>query len=121
MRDYTTDNTQSTISFDYNVNGVKVITDASGAPAAMLQVENGYVKKFTLRLRAYKLAESTTVLPSTYTAVDQAFANIDTKDTNAVIKNMFIGYYDNGTNGKKQAKWFIQLSGENHLRTAENE
>ena len=121
MRDYTTDNTQSTISFDYNVNGMKVITDSAGAPAAIVHIQNGYVQKFSLHLRTYRLAESVTVIPSTYTAVDRMFTTIDTKEKNAIIENMFIGYYDNGRNGIKQPTWFMQLSGEDRLRTMAND
>ncbi len=119
MTDLAVSDAQFNLGLDYNINGAKVITDLSGAHAASIQIVNGYVQHVSVLLRAYAPTEQLTTLPSSYTAVDRIFAQLETDNQNTVIENMFIGYYDRGANAELQPTWFIKLEDEAELMLQE--
>ncbi len=120
ISNYLGDAQQSEISFDYNVNGTKILTNLSGTPAVQMQIQDGYVQRLSMHLRTYILTEETTALPSTYTAIDKLFTTLDTNTKNAIIEDMFIAYYDNGADEIKHPTWFVKIQEENHFHIHEN-
>lgn len=107
------------LNLDYNLGGSKVLTDLNGGHAAELELENGYVKSFSLCLRSYSITDKQITLPSSYTAVDLIFAQMDAQKDNTTIENMFIGYSDTGTANEIRPTWFIKIENETQLRTSQ--
>ncbi len=107
------------LHLDYNLGGSKVLTDLDGGHAATLELENGCVKSFSLRLRSYSITDQQLSLPSSYAAVDLMFAQMPAPEGNTTIENMFVGYSDAGAAAEIRPTWFIKIENETQLRTSQ--
>ena len=119
LNTFTEQDGQYALGMDYRISGTKVVTDLENGHAVELEIKDGYVKKFTILLRKYAPSTNTYTLPSTYAAVDKMFTNISNTTPNTMIENMFIGYYDNGTDGEIKPLWFVKLEGESQRKIQE--
>lgn len=96
------------VSFDYVVNGLPVLMQ-NGEHAVYAQAANGYIQKYTQVLRSYHLRNETLQTPEYITALDIVIAEHANQEENVVIKEMYTGYFDDGSVGEKYADWHIEV------------
>lgn len=99
------------ITFDYTYGGIPIIFSGNyeGRHAVSMEFENGVLKSYHQLLRRYEPSEDTTLIPSTYDAVNDIFSALSTDERENRIENIFPAYSDDGLDGEKEPSWFLKL------------
>lgn len=119
ISDFTATEDGFILSLDYNLGGNMVCTDLSDGHAVTIELANGCVQNLTMLMRSYSTTEQQIELPSSFTAVDLMFAQMQSFGGNTIIEDMFVGYNDTGAHNELRPTWFIKLENEKQRRTSQ--
>lgn len=99
------------ITFDYTYGGIPIIFsgDYEGRHAVSMEFENGVLKSYYQLLRRYETSENSTLIFSTYDAVNEIFSTLSANERENRIENIFPAYSDDGLDGEKEPSWFLKL------------
>jgi len=102
----TEDNAQS-FTFDYNVDGMPVKYNETGA--VKVTVRNGYITEYSQILRRYNSRGEFGYSPLYIEALDNIIAKYQSSMNQINIKKMFPAYIDDLSGGELSPDWYIEI------------
>lgn len=105
------------VTLDYMFNGQPVVILDGGefVHGVTCELNGGYIKSYKQYITDFEVGESNVVLPSSYSGIDLIFSNMSIEERNEKIKDMFIGYIDDGSS-EIVPRWLIKTGDGNTIK-----
>ncbi len=108
LTDEFVNNTVTKLHFDYMIDGLPVnINTANNTHAVSMEISDGHITKYIQVLRSYSIMSETSMTTAFIDALDETLRKYENSPEQIKVDKMYASYVDDGSVGKKSAKWNI--------------